>query len=371
MKFIVSSTSLLKHLQKISGVLNSSNTLPILDNFLFNIDENSLKISASDLETTMITSLTIDSKSKGEIAIPAKLVMEILKNFPEQPLIFDISSDDFGIDISSDYGKYKLSGYSAEEFPNFPVIEQPSQISIAAKSISTALNKTSFATGNDELRPVMCGVFCELNQDNITFVATDAHKLVKYKRTDIGSEVGTSFIIPNKPLNILKNLSGSSDNELSIEYNQTNAHFKIDDVELICRFVNGKYPNYEAVIPKENPNVLTIDKSLLLSSLKRVSIFSNKSTYYVQLAIAGSKLEISAEDMDFSNKANEVLTCSYVGEDITIGFNSKFLIEVLNNIDSDEISLKMSTPNKAGIIVPTTPKDDQEDLMMLVMPVMI
>ena len=236
--------------------------------------------------------------------------------------------------------------------------------------ILRAINKSLFAAGNDELRPVMSGVFCELNSDNLTFVATDAHKLVRYRRLDAKSENSTSFIIPSKPLNLLKNCLGSN-SETTIEYNQNNAFFTVGEIHLVCRLVDGKYPNYEAVIPKENPNKLIIDRSLLLNSVKRVSIFANKTTHQVNLKLAGSSLNISAEDLDFANKADEKLTCSYNGEDMEIGFNSKFLIEMLNNIDTDEVSVEMSDPSRAGIILPENANAADEDILMLVMPVMV
>ncbi len=370
MNFIVSSASLLKQLSLIQGVLNSSNTLPILDNFLFEIKGSQLKVSASDLETTMSSKLTVESKEDGLIAIPAKMLIDILKNLSDHPIKFYVNKDNFQIEISSDYGKYKLSGQSGEEFPKVPEIEQSSSLTLPSDIIFRAITKSLFAAGNDELRPVMSGVFCELNSDNLTFVATDAHKLVRYRRLDAKSEKSTSFIIPSKPLNLLKNCLNSN-SETKIEYNQNNAFFTIGDIHLVCRLVEGKYPNYEAVIPKENPNKLVIDRSLLLNSVKRVSIFANKTTHQVNLKLVGSSLNISAEDLDFANKADEKLTCSYNGEDMEIGFNSKFLIEMLNNIDTDEVSVEMSDPSRAGIILPENGNVSDEDILMLVMPVMV
>lgn len=369
MKFIVSSSNLLKHLQKIGGVLNSSNTLPILDNFLFNIQEGNLKITASDLGTTMQSSLAIESKSTGSICIPARLLTDTLKNFPDQPLIFDLSLDDFSVEISSDNGKYKLSGFDPEGFPAFPEIEDASEINFPASVFAKAINKTSFASGNDEMRQVMNGVFVELNADNITFVATDAHKLSRYTRLDIQSPNGTSFIIPSKPLSILKNITGV-DQDLIIKYNNTNALFSIGNTILACRFVEGKFPNYQAVIPKETPNVLTIDRNLFLGALKRVANFSNKSTYAVQLSFNGSSLDISTEDLDYSNRAHETLNCNYIGEALSIGFNCKFLIEILNHIDSEEIQLSLKEANRAGLISPS-PASSEEDILMLIMPIMV
>lgn len=373
MNFIVSSATLLKHLQSIAGVLSSSNTLPILDNFLFELSEKSLSVSASDMETTMTTKLVVESKNSGNIAVPAKLLLDILKTLPDHPLTFVINAENFGIEIVSDYGKYKLTGQNGAEFPKMPKLESASSVKLNSEIVLKAINTTLFATGNDDLRPVMCGVFCQLSSDNITFVATDAHKLVRYIRKDAKSSLTGSFILPKKPLTLLKNLlsSNKEGGEVTIEYNKSNALFSVNNSTLTCRLIDGKYPNYEAVIPQNNPNKLTIDRLLLLNSIKRVSIFSNKTTHQVRLKIAGSELNISAEDLDFANEANERLTCQYEGRDIEIGFNSKFLIEMLSNIESDEVNLEMSDPNRAGIFLPTKTTEGKEDLLMLVMPVML
>lgn len=371
MKFIVSSSSLLKQLQAISGVLGSGNTLPILDDFLFEINNGELTVSASDLETTISAKLQVESKEKVSIAIPAKLLLDTLKTFSEQPLTFTVDDSKNNIEISSDYGKYKLTGHSGSEFPKVPEIENPSTFEIDANALAAGLNKTIFATGNDDLRPVMNGVFFQLSPENITLVATDAHKLVRYRRLDAKAKFNASFIIPKKPLNLLKNVLGGSENKVKVIFNNTNACFVFDSYVLTCRLIDGKYPNYEAVIPKENPNNLTVSRNAFFSSIKRVSIFSNKTTHQVRLKIAGSELNVSAEDFDFSNEANERLTCQYVGDDMEIGFNSRFLAEMLSNINSEDISMEMSAPNRAGIIKPAISEDNQEDILMLVMPVML
>ncbi|MFL5762683.1 MAG: DNA polymerase III subunit beta [Bacteroidia bacterium] len=371
MKFIVSSTSLLKQLQAISGVLNSNNALPILDNFLFEIEKGQLKISASDLETTMNTTLSIESKDSGSIAVPARLLVDTLKTFADQPLTFTIDDKKYGIEIISDYGKYKLTGHNGEEFPKLPGIESASSLTLDAPVLASAINKTIFATGNDELRPVMSGVLCQLAADSVTFVATDAHKLVRYKRNDAKAAAASSFIIPKKPLNLLKNTLAGITGAVKIEYNNTNAFFSFENTNLICRLIDGKYPNYEAVIPKENPNKLTVDRVSFLSSIKRVSIFSNKTTHQIRLKIAGSELSISAEDLDFANEASERLTCQYAGEDMEIGFNSKFLAEMLTNLSCENVNLEMSAPNRAGILLPGEKENSAEDVLMLVMPVML
>ena len=371
MKFIVSSAQLLKQLQSISGVLNSSNTLPILDNFLFDISSNTLTISASDLETTMKTKVeNAEANEDGNIAIPAKLLLETLKTFSDQPLTFLIDESTFGIEIGSENGKFKLAGQNGDEFPKTPSMESSSKTNMSSLVLASAINKTLFATGNDELRPIMSGVFCEMSSDGCTFVATDAHKLVKYKRKDANAENTVSFILPKKPLTLLKNTL-VNDSEVTIEYNDTNAYFKFDNLELICRLIDGKYPNYEAVIPKENPNVLTIDRLEFYNSIRRVGIFASKSTHQIRLKIAGSDLQISSEDLDFSNEAFERLSCQYTGDDMEIGFNSRFLLEMLNNLESEQINLEMSSPNRAGIIIPQDGVSEDEDVLMLVMPVML
>jgi DNA polymerase-3 subunit beta len=375
MKFIVSSSELSRQLQSIGGVLNSNNTLPILDDFLFEVNKNSLLVSASDLETTVSCSLDIESKDEGSIAVPARLLLDTLKTFPEQPLTFLMDNDNLGIEISSDYGKYKLTGHSSDEFPKIPVIEGGNSLELDSAVLIRALNKTLFATGNDELRPVMNGVLVELSSDCVTFVATDAHKLVKYQRTDAKSESTASFIVPKKPLNLLKNIipEDSDDFKIKVEYNESNTFFSFKNINLICRLIDGKYPNYDAVIPKENPNKLNVDRAAFLNCIKRVSIFANKTTHQVKLKVSGSELHVSAEDLDFANEANERITCNYEGEDIEIGFNSRFLIEMLANLDTEDVQLEMSAPNKAGILSEAKDgsKDNGEDLLMLVMPVML
>lgn len=370
MNFVTSSITLLHHLQSISGALSTNTKLPILDNFLFKVNQNKLTIVATDLETTMVTHLEIQSESDGEIAIPAKLLLEVLKNLPDQPCAFRINKDNYAIEISYDNGKSKMVGFNGNEFPKLPTSEYTSSIEVTGELLSSAIAKTLFAVGTDEMRPVMTGVLCEFSPENITFVATDAHKLVRYQRTDISTQSSSSFIIPKKPLNLLKgNLRGEE--MVTIEYNESNATFTFNDLTLVCRLIDGKYPNYEAVIPKENPNVLTVDRGQFHNSLRRVSIFSNKTTHQVQLKMAGSELQLFAEDMDFSNEANERLTCNYNGVDMEIAFNAKPLVEMLSILETDSIQLSMSEPSRAGLITPFENQNPNEHILMLVMPVMI
>ncbi len=370
MKFIVNSSVLLKELQKLNGIISTSNTLPILDNFLFEIEDGKIRMIASDLETTMISEISTESASNGKITIPSKILIDTLKTFSNQPLTFLIDTETKGIEISSENGNYKLAGQDANEFPKIPELSSSSSITLGSSILSNAINKTLFASGNDELRPVMSGVFCELSEEHITFVATDAHKLVKHTRKNINSNSNSSFILPKKPLSLIKN-NIDSESDIAIDFNETNVKFSLENTTLICRLIDGKYPNYDAVIPKENPHKLVINKQELLNSIKRVSIYASKTTHQIKLKVAGSQLQITSEDLDFANKAEERLTCSYEGEDIEIGFNSRFVIDMLNNIGSEQICLEMSAPNRAGIILPLDGQDENEDTLMLVMPVML
>lgn len=370
MKFIVNSTALLRELQKLNGVISSNNTLPILDNFLFDINSNNMTIIASDLETTMMSTISVEADVDGKITIPARILIDTLKTFSNQPLTFIVNTETFGIEMSSEMGNYKLAGQNANEFPKTPKLNGSSITTIKGDILANAINKTLFASGNDELRPVMSGMFCELSTEQITFVATDAHKLVKHTRTDISSDKTASFILPKKPLTILKN-NISDDADIKLEFNDTNALFTFNNITIICRLIDGKYPNYEAVIPKDNPNKLTIETASLLSSIKRVSIYANKTTHQIRLKIAGSELQITSEDLDFANKAEERLSCQYEGTDMEIGFNSKFVIDMLNNIGAEQILLEMSAPNRAGIILPLDGLEEGENTLMLVMPVML
>jgi DNA polymerase III subunit beta len=370
MKFIVSSSSLLKNLQVASGVLSTSNTLPILDNFQFETVGQNLTISASDIETTIVNSVVVESKEDGKIAVPAKLLMDILKTFPDQPLTFSVDGD-LQIEIVSDNGNYKLSGFNADEFPKFPQLEDSSVVTIESSHLQRAITKTIFATGNDDIRPVMSGVFCQIEEEQITFAATDAHKLVRYRRTDCSAENTADFILPKKPLNLLKSILGSVDENVSVAYNETNVFFTFGEIKLACRLIEGKYPNYQAVIPEVNPNKLVVDRNLMLNSLKRVSIFANKTTHQVRLKLSGALLTVMAEDLDFSNEAVETINCQYEGDTMEIGFNSRFLIEMLSNIDTTEVKIEMSAPNRAGILTPVVEDATPEDILMLVMPVML
>lgn len=373
MKFILSSLKLLKAIQALSGVINSSNTLPILDDFLFNINDDELKITASDLETTMTVSIKPDMvEGKGQVTIPARLLIDVMKNFPDIPVSFNIDEATLAIEITTGEGRYKMVGHKSDEFPQVPVITEPSTWDIPADVLACGFEKTIFATGSDEIRPIMTGVFMAMSDTCLTFVATDAHKLVRYRRMDVKSDTAASFIVPKKPINQLKNiLAGRADEPVHIEFNNTNASFTFGEYKLICRLIEGRYPNYEAVIPTTNPNKLIVDRQLLNAAIKRVAIFSSKATHQIRFKISGQELVLTAEDLDYSNEAKERLTCNYSGEDMEIGFSSKFFQEMLANLSQTEIQLEMSAPNRAGIITPVDNQNADEDILMLLMPVML
>jgi DNA polymerase-3 subunit beta len=370
MKFIVNSAYLLKQLSNINGVITTNPVVPILENFLFELDKGSLTVTASDLQTSMITELQVESKERGNIAVPARILLETLKNLPEQPVTFSIDESTYSVEIISDNGRYKLSGENATDFPKVPSVSNDFSAEISSEVLARAINNTIFATSNDELRPAMTGVYVNLGEKNATFVSTDGHRLVRYRRADIKSDNGNAIIIPRKALNLLKATLPGENTPVNIDFNLSNAFFKFGNIRMICRLIDERFPDYENVIPTQNPIKMTIGRSEILSALKRISIYANKTTHQVRLKITGSELQISAEDLDFSNEANERLSCEHEGEDIEIGFNAKFLIEMLTNLDADQIKLNMSASNKAGVIFPSD-QDKSEDILMLVMPVML
>ena len=370
MKFIVSSSALLKQLAAINGVITTNPVVPILENFLFEIEEGQLTVTASDLQTSMITSLEVEAKESGSIAVPAKILLETLKNLPEQPVTFSIDKETYSVEINSDNGRYKLAGENATDFPKVPSVTDAYNVDISSDILGKAISNTIFATSNDELRPAMTGVYLSLSDTNITFVATDGHRLIRYRRVDVVSDMENAMIIPRKALNLLKATLPAENTAVSVDYNVSNAYFKFNQIQMICRLIDERFPDYENVIPVDNPNQVVIDRLELLSSLKRIAIYANKTTHQVRLKITGSELLISAEDLDFSNEASERLACEHDGEDIEIGFNARFLLEMLGNIASKEVRIQLSAPNRAGLILPNESEED-EDILMLVMPVML
>ncbi len=369
MKFTVSSSELLKKLSISNGVIGSNTVLPILEDFLFTISNNVLKIVSSNLETTIITDLEVSAEGDGRVAVPAKILIDTLKALPDQPISFDIDDDNFAIQITSEYGKYKLAGDNSDDYPDLPSEDGVNSVTIPSVMYSRVLNNTLFATSNDELRMAMQGLFTEVEEDKVTFAATDAHKLVKYVCKGVSGGSVESFIVPKKGLNILKAALGSKD-DLKIAYNSKNVFYEIGGTTVIIRLIDAKYPDYNGVIPTDNPNQLTVNRVDFLSSLKRMVIFANKTTNQVVLNLTEGSLTISSQDLDFSNEATEQLSCSYDGEPMNIGFNAKFLVEMLSVLNGDDVIFELSAPNRAGVLLPAD-KEENEDILMLVMPVMM
>ncbi|WP_420153721.1 DNA polymerase III subunit beta [Siphonobacter sp.] len=370
MKFIVSSSALLKQLAAINGVVASNPIVPILENFLFQLEGSLLTVTASDLQTVMITEIEVESSDKGSIAVPAKLLLDTLRGLPEQPITFKIDAETFGTEIVSENGRYKLSGENPIDFPKVPAVNKTLSIEVAAEVLGKAISNTSFAASTDDLRPNMTGMYLQLGESNATFVATDGHRLVRYRRQDLRSDNTSTMIIPRKALNLLKSSLPSDDTTVKADFSQSNAFFTFGNIKMICRLIDERFPDYENAIPVNNPNILTINRLELLSSLRRISIYANKTTHQIRLRISQDELVISAEDLDYSNEASERLVCDYSGDDLEIGFNAKFLIEMLNNLSSNQLQLRLSAPNRAGILVPND-QDENEDILMLVMPVML
>jgi DNA polymerase-3 subunit beta len=375
MNFVVSSSELLNRLQTISKVISSKNTLPILDNFLFQLKDNELKITACDLETTFVTTLKIENvTSEGEIAIPAKLLTDSLREFSDQPLTFKIDEDTLSIEIRWNSGKSNILGANVDDFPSLPVIDvdKISTIEITADSLLESINRTLFATADDQLRPVMNGIYFDLNSEEgfLTFVASDAHKLVRYIRKDVTIEKSASFILPKKPASLLRSILTKEEDSVKIEFDEKNVLFSLSNYTLVCRLIEGTYPSYNSVIPKNNPNRITIDRVDLLNSIRRVATFSSPASNLIKLKIAGNELTSYAQDLDFSISGDDKVTCQYDGIDMEIGFKSTFLIEILTNINSQNVYIEMADSNRAALLLPFD-KNEKDDLLMLLMPMMI
>ncbi len=373
MKFIVSSGELQKALQTVSGVISTSQSRPILENYLFELAKNNLTITASDGETTLITSIEVKSEEDGKIAVPAKIFQEFIKTYGEQPLTLSVKQNEEGtgkvLEILDEKDSFVVALDDEDDYPELPEFDAAQTVVIPSGVLSEALVNTLFATSNDSLRPVMTGVLFQFKEEETNFVATDSHRLVVYNRSDLKTEEPMEFIMPKKPLNIFKNILSDANEDVTIDFSENMAKFSFGNNIWICRLIDGKYPNYSAVIPKENPNVLTINRGLLLSSIRRASIMSSKSTNQIRFKLSGNILNLHAEDTEFANKADMQVPCDYNGEDINIGFSSKFLSEMLNVISSDDITLKMSQPNRPGIIEPADGMEEHENVLMLSMPV--
>lgn len=372
MKFIVSSGELQKALQTVSGVISTSQSRPILENYLFNIEENNLTITASDGETTLVTSLEVKADEKGVIAVPAKIFQEFIKTYGEQPLTLSVKENEEGtgslLEILDESDNFAVALDNAEDYPDLPDFDASQSVVIPAGVLAEAISNTLFATSNDSLRPQMTGILFQFTEEGTNFVSTDSHRLVVYSRADLVAEP-MEFIMPKRPLSIFRSILASSGDDVTIEFSENMAKFSFGKNTWVCRLVDGKYPNYTAVIPKDSPNVLTINRSLLLSSIRRASIMSNKSTYQVRFKLSGNILHLHAEDMEFSNKADMQVPCDYNGEDINIGFSSKFLTEMLSVLGSEDVTIRMSQPNRPGILEPVDGLEENERILMLSMPV--
>lgn len=374
MNFVVSTATLLKQLQVVIGAIPSNPPMLILENLLFNLNNNQLHITATDLENSVSTYLDVETTTEDEqkITIPARLLNDTLKNLPDQPLHFECNTETGSIEIKSLTGRYRLTGEPAENFPPIKPTQSTQQIELPANVLASTIAKTIFAAGTDDLRPAMTGLYFDLSPNEITFVATDAHKLVKIIHTNLPNataEIQKGFIVPRKAINLLKTaLPANTDTPVTITYNDRNAQFNFNNTAIICRLIDANYPNYNAVIPTQNTNELRINRNDLLSALKRLSIYSNKSTYQVSLKITADSLNILAQDLDYSNEANETLLCEYNGDNMDIGFNARFLIDILNALDNEEVTLQMATPQSAALILPTEQLPNQ-NLLMLIMPI--
>lgn len=372
MNFIVSSSALFNRLQTIGRVINSKNTLPILDNFLFEIQDNILTITGSDSETTLITKLElVESDSNVRFCINAKTIQDSMKEIVEQPLHFELNTENMEIKASYQNGHFNIVGKGAEEYPEFNIsTENMTTLTMPAETIFNGINRCLFATGDDEIRPIFNGIFFDIQPDAITFVATDSRKLVRNKNFNVKSEQPASFTLPKKPANILKNMLPKESGDVTLYFNERNAQFTMESSTLICRLIEGRYPNYNSVIPQNNPFRATIDRLTMLSALKRVLIFSNQSSALIKLHLEGNQLTVSGQDVDYSTSAEENIICEYVGSPINIGFKGTFLIDILNNISSDNIIIELADPSRAGVIIPAE-QEENEDLLMLSMPMML
>lgn len=372
MKFIVSSAALYSHLQAVSRVINSKNALPILDCFLFQLENGVLSVTVSDSETTMETSIdVIECVTEGKIAIAAKTLLDALKEIPEQPLTFSVDSSTLEVTVTYQNGQYSLMGQNADEYPQSAALNNESvKFTMSVDTLLAGINRTVYATADDELRPVMNGVYFDITTEDITMVASDGHKLVRCQVLDAKGNDRAAFILPKKPANLLKNILPKEQGEVEISFDERNAIFALGNYHMICRLIEGRYPNYNSVIPKDNPFKVTVDRVSFIGALRRVAIFSSQASSLVKLRLKDSSMNISAQDIDFSTSAEENLVCQYTGTDMSIGFKSTFLIDILSNISSDEVVIELADPSRAGVIIPVE-QEEGEKLLTLLMPVML
>ena len=372
MKFIVSSTALFSHLQAISRVINSRNSLPILDCFLFELRDGTLFMTASDNDTTLSTSIEVnESDSDGRFAVSSKTLLEALKEIPEQPLSFHIEPSNMEITVEYLNGKYSLMGQNADEYPQAQALGSNAvQVTMGAEILMNGVNRSIFATADDELRPVMNGIYFDISTEDITLVASDGHKLVRCKTLAAKGNERAAFILPKKPATLLKNLLPKEQGTVTIEFDERNAVFMLESYRMVCRLIEGRYPNYNSVIPQNNPHKVTVDRQQLIGALRRVSIFSSQASSLIKLRMQENQIVISAQDIDFSTSAEEKIVCSFDGTELSIGFKATYLIEILSNINSEEVILELADPSRAGLIVPSE-NEENEDLLMLLMPMML
>jgi DNA polymerase-3 subunit beta len=372
MKFTVSSSLLLSRLQMVGKVISSKNTMAILDNFLLQVNGNQLTITASDLETTLTTSLEIDNQ-EGDItiALPAKLLMDSLKEFPEQPLCFDINPENLAVVFRTETGNYNFIGQNGNEYPKAPALKEDNfKCAIDASVLGAGVGKTAFAAATDDLRPAMTGIFFHFSSNGVTCVATDAHKLVRLINNTVTSETEASFILPRKSANMVKNLVASEKGEVKVSFDDKNIIFEMPTYHMICRQIEGRFPNYNGVIPQNNPHEIILDRHQFISSIKRIIAFANQGTYLIKLSITSGRMTLSAQDIDFSISAQETIPCQFEGESINIGFKAPLLVDILNGISSDEVRLQLADPSRAGIILPFE-NEENEDMLTLLMPMLI
>lgn len=372
MKFTISSSKLFSQLQAVSRVINNKNSLPILDDVLFDLVGNELKLTASDGETTIRTSIEVDGvEGSGKVASAAKLLLETLKEFSEQPLAFTIDENNFAVSMVSQNGTYSFVGVNGNEYPEMPGAEMGArELAIPANVLQSAIEKTIFATADDDLRPVMNGIFFDIAEDKVTMVATDAHRLVRYSNTGVKPGVAASFILPKKPASQLKNLLAKEENEVKVTFGAKNARFEFGSTIIVCRQIEGRFPNYNAVIPQSNQNIVTVDRQTIINACKRVAVFANNGTAQLRLTLTENSIKISAQDIDFSTSAEETITCDYNGTPMAIGFKAPFLIDLLGSITSADVLLKLADPARAGLLLPAE-NEENEDVLMLLMPMLL
>ena len=372
MKFNVSSSKLFAQLQTVSRVIAGKNALPILDDVLFELAGDQLRMTASDGETTIRTSVEVESvEGCGRVASAAKLLLDTLKEFPEQPLAFTIDENNFAVSMVSQNGTYSFVGVNGEQYPEMPALNgTENQLTMPAKVLQCAIEKTIFCTADDELRPVMNGIYFDITPDKVTLVATDAHRLVRYSNTTVQGAQEANFILPKKPASLLKNVLGKEEGDVQISFGDKNVTFVFGTTTIVCRQIEGRFPNYSAVIPQNNQNIVTVDRQTMLNACKRVAVFANNGTAMLRLALAENSIKISAQDIDFSTSAEEPIGCSYEGSPMAIGFKAPFLIDILAAINSSDVQLKLADPARAGLILPAE-NEENEDVLMLLMPMLL